>query len=115
MHCFQLYLRARFYRPVLSSLVVPTIQFFLFFGASFVGYSRISDYKHHWSDVLVGSIAGTTIGFITAVFIAEVFKKQEIPHAHKSTSEFGLVSLVSFTHLYILMIIKLSGSIQQTS
>ena len=88
-----LYLRARLYRPIFSQLIIPAIQFFLFFGAAFVAFSRISDYKHHWSDVLVGSIAGTSIGFINALYIAEVFKRREIPAAHDSACQFGLIPL----------------------
>jgi phosphatidate phosphatase len=90
-----LYLRARLYRPIFSRLIIPAIQFFLFFGAAFVAFSRISDYKHHWSDVLVGSIAGTSIGFINALYIAEVFKRREIPPAHDPSCQFGLIPLDS--------------------
>nr|CAD2174751.1 unnamed protein product [Meloidogyne enterolobii] len=74
-----LYLQARCYRPLGSQLVLPAVQFFLFCGASFVAYSRVSDYKHHWSDVLVGVLIGSAIGIINALFIAEVFQRREVP------------------------------------
>ncbi|KAK0394278.1 hypothetical protein QR680_000666 [Steinernema hermaphroditum] len=74
-----LYLQARLYRPLYSRLLLPVIQFSLFGGAAFVAYSRVSDYKHHWSDVLVGSAMGSAIGIIVALFVAEVFKRREIP------------------------------------
>lgn len=61
-------MQARLYRPLISRLVLPVIQFGLFSGATFVAYTRISDYKHHWSDVLVGFIMGSIIG-ITNVSI----------------------------------------------
>ncbi len=41
------------------------MQFILFAFATFVAYTRVSDYKHHWSDVLVGAAFGSTIGIIT--------------------------------------------------
>ncbi|MEQ2170775.1 hypothetical protein GOODEAATRI_003825 [Goodea atripinnis] len=36
-----------------ARLLRPTIQFFLVAFAVYVGYTRVSDYRHHWSDVLV--------------------------------------------------------------
>jgi membrane-associated phospholipid phosphatase len=74
-----LYLQARIYRPLFSRVLLPTIQFTLFALAAACAYSRVSDYKHHWSDVIFGTICGSLIGIITAVFIAEVFKRREIP------------------------------------
>uniref|UniRef100_A0A0N4ZDI3 AcidPPc domain-containing protein n=1 Tax=Parastrongyloides trichosuri TaxID=131310 RepID=A0A0N4ZDI3_PARTI len=74
-----LYLQARLYKPLHSRILLPVIQFALFGGASFVAYSRVSNYKHHWSDVLVGAIMGSAIGIFNAVCFAEVFKRREIP------------------------------------
>ncbi|VDN04433.1 unnamed protein product [Thelazia callipaeda] len=87
-----LYLQARLYRPLFSRLVLPVIQFVLFGGATFVAYTRVSNYKHHWSDVLVGTIFGSVIGIVTAVFVAEVFSRREIPSCHLHYDEFGLSS-----------------------
>lgn len=88
-----LYLQARLYRPLYSRLVLPVIQVALFGGASFVAYTRVSDYKHHWSDVLVGAIMGSTIGIFVALFVAEVFKRREIPSCDPKAfgHEFGLI------------------------
>ncbi|VDO59923.1 unnamed protein product [Onchocerca flexuosa] len=90
----QLYLQARLYRPLFSRLLLPVIQFALFGGAAFVAYSRVSDYKHHWSDVLVGTLFGSAIGIIVALFVAEVFSRREIPlcDAHYCKREFGLAT-----------------------
>uniref|UniRef100_A0A0N5B3L4 AcidPPc domain-containing protein n=1 Tax=Strongyloides papillosus TaxID=174720 RepID=A0A0N5B3L4_STREA len=79
-----LYLQARLYKPIGSKLLIPAVQFALVSGASFVAYSRISDYKHHWSDVLVGAIMGTSIGIIVAVCMAKVFELREIPPCEES-------------------------------
>ena len=38
---------------------------------------------------------GTSIGFINALYIAEVFKRREIPPAHDSGCQFGLIPLDS--------------------
>uniref|UniRef100_A0A915Q364 Phosphatidic acid phosphatase type 2/haloperoxidase domain-containing protein n=1 Tax=Setaria digitata TaxID=48799 RepID=A0A915Q364_9BILA len=91
-----LYLQARLYRPLFSRLLLPVIQFALFGGAAFVAYTRVSNYKHHWSDVLVGSIFGSAIGIIVALFIAEVFSRREIPpcDAHYCNREFGLAPAI---------------------
>ncbi|KAJ3613258.1 hypothetical protein NHX12_019508 [Muraenolepis orangiensis] len=57
-----------------TRLVRPTIQFFLVAFALFVGYSRVSDYKHHWSDVLVGLLQGALIACLTVRYVSDFFK-----------------------------------------
>ncbi|KAL0241091.1 hypothetical protein GEMRC1_006326 [Eukaryota sp. GEM-RC1] len=48
-----------------NSFVPPNIIAFLplVFGASFVGVSRITDYRHHVSDVVVGGLIGIITGY----------------------------------------------------
>lgn len=47
-----------------SYLLRHLIQFICLAMAWFTALSRISDYKHHWSDVLAGSILGAVIAFL---------------------------------------------------
>ncbi|KAK1801321.1 hypothetical protein P4O66_023004, partial [Electrophorus voltai] len=56
-----------------ARLLRPTLQFFLIAASLYVGLSRISDYKHHWSDVLTGFIQGA----IVAVFTVSNLQFQE--------------------------------------
>lgn len=50
-----------------SMLWRPLLQLILILMALFTGLSRISDYKHHWSDVLVGFIYGIVIAIFTII------------------------------------------------
>lgn len=58
-----------------SYLLRHTIQFLCLSMAWFTALSRISDYKHHWSDVLAGSILGAVIAFLVARFVSELFRE----------------------------------------
>ena len=62
--CVQLYVQARM-QGKWTRLVRPTIQFFLVAFSLYVGYTRVSDYKHHWSDVVVGLLQGALIAALT--------------------------------------------------
>ncbi|XP_007440561.1 phospholipid phosphatase 2 [Python bivittatus] len=61
-----------------ARLLRPTIQFFLFSFAIYVGYSRVSDYKHHWSDVLVGLLQGALIAVLTVRYVSDFFKPRPL-------------------------------------
>lgn len=57
-----------------ARLLRPTIQFFLVAFAVYVGYTRVSDYKHHWSDVLVGLLQGALVAVLVVRFVSDFFK-----------------------------------------
>lgn len=42
-----------------SKLLKHTLQLIAILAALFTAMSRVSDYKHHWSDVLAGLFVGS--------------------------------------------------------
>jgi phosphatidate phosphatase len=60
---FQIYLQARFLWEG-SKLLRHFFQYLCFMMAVGTALSRISDYKHHWSDVLVGSLQGALVAVL---------------------------------------------------
>ncbi|KAJ8261226.1 hypothetical protein COCON_G00169490 [Conger conger] len=89
MYCMfflALYIQARL-QTEWARLLRPTLQFFLIAASVYVGLSRVSDYKHHWSDVLTGLIQGALMAILVVAFVSDFFKKpvvpvkeEEIPH-----------------------------------
>ncbi|XP_072834294.2 phospholipid phosphatase 2 isoform X1 [Pogona vitticeps] len=78
MYCMMflaLYIQARLVGRA-ARLLRPTIQFFLLFFAIYVGYSRVSDYKHHWSDVLVGLLQGALVAILVIRYVSDLFKER---------------------------------------
>lgn len=78
MYCMlflALYVQARL-EAKWARLLRPTIQFFLVAFAVYVGYTRVSDYKHHWSDVLVGLLQGALIAVLNVCYVSDFFKKR---------------------------------------
>ncbi|XP_048832223.1 phospholipid phosphatase 2-like [Brienomyrus brachyistius] len=76
MYCMlflALYVQARLVAKW-ARLLRPTIQFFLLAFAVYVGYTRVSDYKHHWSDVLTGLLQGALIAILIVRYVSDFFK-----------------------------------------
>ncbi|XP_035212310.1 putative phosphatidate phosphatase isoform X2 [Stegodyphus dumicola] len=63
-------------RCKVNKLLRPFLQFILMMMTWYTALSRIADFKHHWSDVLVGFLQGTIMALITAFFVADIFTKE---------------------------------------
>ncbi|KAK2868412.1 hypothetical protein Q7C36_000283 [Tachysurus vachellii] len=70
-----------------ARLLRPTIQFFLVAFAIYVGYTRVSDYKHHWSDVLVGLLQGALIAVLNVRYVSDFFKERLPRQQHPRVME----------------------------
>lgn len=80
---FSFYLHKRFtWRG--SKLLRHAIQFLLIMLAWYTVMTRVSDYKHHWSDVLAGFSIGLLVAIVVFTFVSNLRKtprnRQPVSH-----------------------------------
>lgn len=56
-----------------SKLLRHTMQFLAVLSSLFTAMTRVSDYKHHWSDVLCGLLLGTSVAWIVVSITIKTF------------------------------------------
>lgn len=53
----------------------PAIQVLIASTAFYTGLTRVSDYKHHWQDVLAGLIQGSSVAALVSQCLWPSFQK----------------------------------------
>jgi len=76
-----------------SYMLRPLLQISALMLSWVTGLSRVSDYKHHWSDVLTGFLIGIISASLTARYVSTLFKAKSLdeellPQTH---TDIGLV------------------------
>ncbi|XP_026168903.1 phospholipid phosphatase 3-like isoform X1 [Mastacembelus armatus] len=57
-----------------ARLLRPLTQFTLIMMSFYTGLSRVSDHKHHPTDVLAGFVQGALVAYCIAFFVSDLFK-----------------------------------------
>lgn len=74
-----------------NKLLKPFLQVLALITTWFISLSRISDYKHHWSDVIVGGILGTSVAVIVIKYISnlpiKLFPYEKYPLSSPSSTQ----------------------------
>ncbi|CAB3384535.1 Hypothetical predicted protein [Cloeon dipterum] len=69
-----IYVQVRWTRHRIFTLLRPFVQFLALSLAWFTALTRVSNYKHHWSDVLVGSLQGSIVAILIARWVCGLKK-----------------------------------------
>lgn len=94
MYCMMfiaIYLQARM-KGEWARLFRPTLQLALIATSIYVGLSRTSDFKHHWSDVLTGFIQGAVVAILVVVYVSDFFKERSSPFKDRKDEEISHTS-----------------------
>ncbi|XP_034085422.1 phospholipid phosphatase 1 isoform X1 [Gymnodraco acuticeps] len=100
MYCMlflALYLQARL-QVEWARLLRPTMQFFLIAASVFTGLSRVSDYKHHWSDVLTGLLQGAIMALLVVFCVSDFFKRRVAPRREEDNPHTTLQETTNGNH-----------------
>ncbi|ALC44262.1 CG11438 [Drosophila busckii] len=57
----------------ISKLLKHLLQFLFVMFGWYVSLTRITDYWHHWSDVLAGVLLGVLFAWLTSIYVADLF------------------------------------------
>ncbi|KAI6190775.1 AcidPPc domain-containing protein [Aphelenchoides bicaudatus] len=71
-----IYTQNRLSGQIKNKFIVPLIYLLLIGSTLWIGYSRIAEFKHHFTDVLVGFL----VGLLTAIFCAHRAGLKLIPN-----------------------------------
>ncbi|XP_012220977.1 putative phosphatidate phosphatase [Linepithema humile] len=66
-----------------SKLLKHFFQLLCLLMAWFTAMTRISNYKHHWSDVLAGATLGTIVALVMSHCVADLFEEEKHRSAEK--------------------------------
>ncbi|CAI2328730.1 unnamed protein product [Caenorhabditis sp. 36 PRJEB53466] len=73
-----LYLQARLKPAIRNNVLVALLQTLVMIGGLFICCTRITDNKHHWSDVAVGIAVGMAVAAGAAVWWGKLFETAEV-------------------------------------
>ncbi|XP_075062642.1 phospholipid phosphatase 3-like [Mixophyes fleayi] len=59
-----------------ARLLRPLVQFVLILVALYTGFTRISDHRHHPSDVAIGFLQGALVAYWVAFYISDMFRQK---------------------------------------
>ncbi|XP_062386311.1 phospholipid phosphatase 3-like isoform X2 [Sardina pilchardus] len=59
-----------------ARLLRPLVQFTLLMMAFYTGLSRVSDHKHHPTDVLAGFFQGAVVAYCIVFYVSDLFKSK---------------------------------------
>lgn len=68
-----------------SRLLKPCLQTLVMLSATYISLSRISDYRHHWSDVLVGATVGTIVAVLVGLYVSSAISGWKLEHRRQSS------------------------------
>ena len=69
----------------LLRILRPFLQFLIYILAIYIALTRISDYRHHPTDVITGIIVGNLFAFLTLFFMVDLFRNPRTFTDHSYT------------------------------
>ncbi|XP_061685794.1 phospholipid phosphatase 3-like isoform X3 [Syngnathoides biaculeatus] len=75
-----------------ARLLRPVLQFFLFLLAIYTGLTRVTDNRHHPSDVVFGYLIGAFTAYWVAFYISSMFKRPNLNPSPMETQDNHLLA-----------------------